>query len=331
MPINKKCRLSAMPVLVSLLLLSILLPASALAQWQMAEPRFDTTRAFWPTAPGISARAAVVMDAETGKMLFAQNPHLPLSPASTTKALTALLVLENLDLNAKVGVSYNATQVIPSKLGLRTGERLYVQDLLYGLMLKSGNDAALVAAEAVGGSVAGFAALMNRRAWELGALHSSFRNPHGLTQNGHESTAHDLAQIFRHALEDAVFAELVQTRNAALRVEWGLEGGDWRLLRVHNSNRLLENYDGARGGKTGYTRRARLCFVGAAQRGRTRLVVAVLGSSSSAQRWRDVQNLLEYGFELRGLPRLQRVSLDGETPAPIAVVGIGDHEFRVAP
>lgn len=317
-----------MPILFFCLLSLLILPLDAQAQWGRASPRLDgpafsTQRPVWPVPPEISARAAVVMDAESGEVLFAQNPHRPLSPASTTKALTALLVLENLDLNAKVGVSRNATRVVPSKLGLEPGERLYVQDLLYGLMLKSGNDAALVAAEAVGGSVTGFSALMNRRARELGARHSRFRNPHGLTQDGHLSTAYDLAQIFRHALRDAVFAELVQTRNAALRVEWGLGADDWRLVRVHNSNRLLENYAGARGGKTGYTRRARLCFVGAAQRGRTRLVVSVLGSSSSARRWADVQNLLEYGFSLRGQPRL-RPAATGAEAAALEVVGIGD-------
>lgn len=318
-----------MPRIIACLLSLLILPLVAHAQWELAGPRVDSLRfqpnftRVWPIPPNISARAAVVMDAETGKVLFAQNPHLPLSPASTTKALTALLLLENLDLNAKVAVSHGATRVVPSKLGLQPGERLYVQDLLYGLMLKSGNDAALVAAEAVGGSVSGFAALMNRRARELGALHSRFRNPHGLTQDGHVSTAHDLAQIFRHALKDAVFAEVVQTRNAALRVEWGIGAEDWRLVRVHNSNRLLENYAGARGGKTGYTRRARLCFVGAAQRGDTRLVVTVLGSRSSAQRWADVQNLLEYGFKLRGRPRLRPAS-PGAEPAALEVVGVGD-------
>lgn len=315
-----------MPALLASLLILCLLPLSASAQWQMAEPRANSYAPLIASLPPpeISAWGAVVMDADTGEVLFAHNPHQRYSPASTTKALTALLLLENLDLNNRVGVSTNATRVVPSKLGLQPGEQIYVQDLLYGLMLKSGNDAAIVAAEAVAGSVPRFASMMNQRARELGALNSSFRNPHGLTQNGHESTAFDLAQIFRHALDDAVFAEVVQTRNAALRVEWGLGEDDWRWVRVHNSNRLLENYDGARGGKTGYTRRARLCFVGAAQRGRSRLVVTVLGSRSSAQRWRDVQRLLEYGFTLQGQPRLRPANAGHWVPEPIPVVGIGD-------
>jgi D-alanyl-D-alanine carboxypeptidase len=250
--------------------------------------------------PTISARAAVVVNPDNGRLIYAKSPHRRLPPASTTKVLTALLALDNLDLNAKVMVSHSAANTVPSRIGFRSGEQLYVQDLLYAIMLKSGNDAAEVAAETVGGSVSGFARLMNARARELGALNSHFRNPHGLPDDGHYSTAYDLALIFAQAMRNPVFAEIVRTRKAALRIESGFHADEWRLVRVSNTNRLLTSYPGANGGKTGYTRKARRCFVGEAQRGSVRLVVAVLGST---RRWSDVKKLFEYGFDRYDLER----------------------------
>lgn len=245
--------------------------------------------------PQLTARAALLMDVESGEVLYAKDPHRQLAPASTTKILTALVIVEKLDPNSKVTVSASAADVVPSKVGLRPGEVLYVQDLLYGLMLKSGNDTAQVLAEAAGGSIAGFAELMNSRARSLGAKNSHFMNPHGLTQSGHYSTAYDLALIFRQGLKNPLFAELVQTRNATLRVENSTENG-LRWIRVSNSNRLLKSYYGARGGKTGFTNAAQVCFVGAAERNGRRLIAVVLGSPSSAARWADAETLFEYGF-----------------------------------
>jgi D-alanyl-D-alanine carboxypeptidase len=243
--------------------------------------------------PTISARAAVVINPDNGRLLYAKSPHRRLPPASTTKVLTTLLTLESLDLNGKVIVSRSAADTEPSRIGFKPGEQLYVQDLLYAIMLKSGNDAAEVAAESVGGSVSGFAQLMNAKARQLGASNSQFRNPHGLPHEGHYSTAHDLALIFSQAMRNPVFAEIVRTRKAALRIESTVQPDQWRLVRVNNTNRLLASYQGANGGKTGYTRKAKRCFVGEAQRGPVRLVVAVLGST---RRWSDVKKLFEYGF-----------------------------------
>ena len=250
-----------------------------------------TTHAESFVSPDISARAALVMNPQTGEVLYARQAHQRLPPASTTKVLTTLIALEKLDLNAKVGVSFKASGVEPSRIGLRPGEALYVQDLLYGLMLKSGNDAAEVAAEAIGGSVPGFATIMNARAWELGAHNSHFANPHGLPNESHYSTAYDLAVIFRQAMKNRMFAEIVRTRNAALRIETSPD--NWRMVPVRNSNRLLRTFYGALGGKTGYTRKAKRCFVGAVSRNGTPLIVVVLGST---HRWRDVTRLFEYGF-----------------------------------
>jgi D-alanyl-D-alanine carboxypeptidase (penicillin-binding protein 5/6) len=247
--------------------------------------------------PEITARAAVLMNADSGEILFAKQPHSQLPPASTTKVLTALIALERLNLQARISVSARAAAVEPSRIGLQPGEVLYVQDLLYGLLLKSGNDAAEVLAEAVGGSVAGFADLMNERAWQLGARRSRFQNPHGLPDEGHYSTAYDLALIFRQAMANPLFADIVRTRSAGLRIEAGVENNQhWRMVSVHNSNRLLVSYGGVQGGKTGYTRRAKNCFVGEASRGQVNLIVSALGSANRKALWEDVAAILDYGF-----------------------------------
>ena len=222
-------------------------------------------------APAIAARAAVLMNPATGEILFAKEPHLQLPPASTTKVLTALVALERLNLHTRVRVSPQAASAPPSRIGLRPGEAALTQDLLYGLMLKSGNDAAETLAEAAGGSVPGFAELMNDKAVQIGARNSHFMNPHGLPNDAHYTTAYDLALIFRQAMNHPLFADIVRTRSAALRIESG-NGlyGDWRMVPVNNTNRLLASYEGARGGKTGFTFKARRCFVGEVERGGVR-------------------------------------------------------------
>ena len=214
-----------------------------------------------PVQPEVAALSAVLMNPVTGEVLFAKEPHLRLPPASTTKVLTALVALERLDPNARVLVSPQAASAPPSRIGLRAGEAAATQDLLYGLMLKSGNDAAETLAEGAGGSVAGFADLMNARAWQIGARNSHFMNPHGLPNEDHYSTAYDLALIFRQAMTHPLFADIVRTRSAALRIESG-NGlyGDWRMVPVQSHNRLLTSYEGTLGGKTGFTIKARRCW-----------------------------------------------------------------------
>lgn len=253
--------------------------------------------------PEVAARSAVLMNAATGEIIFAKEPHLRLPPASTTKVLTALLALEHLNLDSSVQVSPQAASAPPSRIGLRAGETVSANDLLYGLMLKSGNDAAEALAEAAGGSIYGFANLMNTRAWEIGAHASHFMNPHGLPNEDHYTTAHDLALIFRHAMKNPSFADIVRTRNAALRIDSGRAGwyGDGRLISVHNTNRLLESYAGTLGGKTGFTLKARRCFVGEVDRGGTRLIVSILNSPNSGTLWQDARTLLDYGFARSGL------------------------------
>ncbi|NJN45441.1 MAG: D-alanyl-D-alanine carboxypeptidase [Candidatus Competibacteraceae bacterium] len=264
---------------------------------------FSTPVLALPT-PEITARAAVLMNADSGEILFAKQPHTQLPPASTTKVLTALVALERLNLQQRISVSAKAAAVEPSRIGLQPGEVLYAQDLLYGLLLKSGNDAAEVIAETVGGSVPRFADLMNDRAWQLGARRSRFQNPHGLPNEAHYSTAYDLTLIFRQAMANPLFADIVRTRSAGLRVEAGLNNNHhWRMVPVYNSNRLLVSYGGVQGGKTGYTRRAKNCFVGEAKRGQVNLIVSALGSANRKALWSDVAAILDYGFAQYRLTR----------------------------
>ena len=265
-------------------------PALGQDQWGLA------------SQPEVAAFSAVLMNPATGEVLFAKEPNLRLPPASTTKVLTALVALEHLDPNARVLVSPQAASAPPSRIGLRAGESALTQDLLYGLMLKSGNDAAETLAEAAGGSVYGFAELMNAKAWQIGARNSHFVNPHGLPNDDHYSTAYDLALIFRQAMNNPMFADIVRTRNAALRIE-SSQGpyGDWRMVPVVNHNRLLGSYEGTLGGKTGFTLKARRCFVGEVDRDGVRLIVAILNSPTSSALWRDARTLLDYGFAHYGV------------------------------
>lgn len=285
----------------------------------IAGPSWAQEMPLMSPSPAINARAAVLLNPATGEILYAKEPHLRLPPASTTKVLTALVVLERLDLNAWVSVSPQAASAAPSRIGLHAGEAASAQDLLYGLLLKSGNDAAEALAEAAGGSVPDFANLMNARAWRLGARDSHFMNPHGLPNDDHYATAYDLALIFSQAMNHPVFAEMVRTHSAALRVESGqgfYSGG--RLIPVRSHNRLLDSYEGARGGKTGFTLKARRCFVGEVDRGGVRLIVAILNSPNSGTLWQDARNLFDYGFARYGLASPPPVRLEPELePEPI--------------
>jgi D-alanyl-D-alanine carboxypeptidase len=192
-------------------------------------------------------------------------------------------------------VSKEATRVPASKLYLRPGQSLTIEELLYGIMLASANDAAVVLAEGIGGSVEHFAEMMTRKAHDLGAVNSHFSNPHGLTAADHYSTAKDLAILFRYAMKNPMFREVVQTKFSSVTTTAVVRKKVVpRRISVRNHNRLLWNYDGALGGKTGYTFAAQKCYVGAVQRNGTTLIVAILGARDQ---WGDTKRLLEYGFE----------------------------------
>jgi D-alanyl-D-alanine carboxypeptidase (penicillin-binding protein 5/6) len=251
----------------------------------------------------ITARAAVIMDAESGTVLWERNPQLELPPASTTKVMTAILALESGNLGRSFPASAEACRVSPSKVNLQTGQRLSLEDLVYAILLNSANDASIVIAESLAGSVPAFADRMTARARQLGAFHTRFQNPHGLTADDHYSTAQDLATIFRHALTVPRFRAILGTKSVTVSVE-----NSSRLIALHSHNRLLEGYRVPVIGKTGYTVPAKKCFVGAGVFDGRELIVAVLGSSDL---WGDTKRLFEFGFgdALPPVPVLQHAAL----------------------
>jgi D-alanyl-D-alanine carboxypeptidase (penicillin-binding protein 5/6) len=242
----------------------------------------------WAGAPQVQARAAVLMDAETGQVLYAKNAHKPLPPASLTKIMTAIVVLEQCDLDAVVKASKRAVNTQASSMHLRVGEQVKVRDLLYALMLRSANDAAVALAEHAAGSIEAFAKLMNEKAKSLGAKHTHFVNPHGLHDPRHVSTAYDLALITRYAMENETFRTIVKTPYYI--VERSMNQDD---LWMVNKAKFLQEYPDAEGVKTGYTNPAGYCFAGSAYRDGRRLITVVL---NSPQRVGDTIALMEHGF-----------------------------------
>lgn len=240
--------------------------------------------------PRVSADAAIVMDVTTGTILFEKNARRSMAPASTTKILTAIVALERGNLQDIVTISRHAAYTEGSSVYLTPGEKLTLDDLLTGLLLRSGNDSAVAIAEHIAGTEQQFAELCNLRAKELGAQQTTFCNPHGLSTPGHRTTAYDLAVMTRHALLNLPrFAEIVSSREDT--IDWDGRPYD-RQLR--NTNKLLWMFAGADGVKTGTTREAGQCLVSSATRDGQQIIAVVLHSGS---RWADSTALLQYSFD----------------------------------
>jgi serine-type D-Ala-D-Ala carboxypeptidase (penicillin-binding protein 5/6) len=240
--------------------------------------------------PSVSADAAIIMDVTTGEVLFEKNARKLRAPASTTKILTAIVALEKGNLQDMVTVSRHAAYTKGSSVHLSPDEKLSLDDLLVGLMLRSGNDSAVAIAEHIAETEQKFAELSNARAKELGAKNTTFRNPHGLSTPGHLTTAYDLAILARYALINLPrFAEIVSTREDT--IDWDGRSYD-RQLR--NTNKLLWMFEGADGVKTGTTKEAGQCLVSSATRDGQQLIAVVLHSGN---RWNDSVRLLQYGFD----------------------------------
>jgi len=250
----------------------------------------------------VTAKAAVLMEMETEKILWEKNKQAPRPPASTAKILTALVTLDRVPLKEVVTVSITENANKSSAVALKGGERLTVQDLLYALLLQSNNDAALALASHIGGSAPNFVQIMNQKARSLGALHSKFFNPTGMPHRGQVTTASDLALITKVALANPEFRRIV----AAKSYPW--KSSTWEGT-MDNSNQLLKSYNGAIGVKTGSTREAGHCLVAAAQRENKTLIAVVLGSQEK-QVWEDAKKLLDHGFRtldaLSGKPLTSR-------------------------
>lgn len=263
--------------------------------------------------PTINALSGVLMDAQTGEVIYAKNPNLCRPPASTTKIMTAIIALESGSPDQVVTVSKNAAAKEGSTVWLSVGEKQQMKDLIYGLMLASGNDAATAIAENIAGSEPKFAELMTEKAHKLGAIHTSFKNASGLPAVGHYTTAYDLALLTCYALKNPTFAQIVQTK------EYSLPGnGSQKERKFYNHNKLLWRYAYADGVKTGYTQNAGKCLVSSASRNGRRLVAVVFHSKTM---YEDSQTLLDYGFS-RLIAR-GAVEIGGETPTRANVASSG--------
>lgn len=240
--------------------------------------------------PEIAGEAAVLIDGRSGQFLYEKNPSQRLYPASTTKILTAIIALENSKLNDRVTINSAACDVEGSAIGLLDGEKMAMEDLLYAMMLNSGNDTAVAIAIHVAGSVEAFSNLMNKKAVELGAVNSNFVNPHGLTDPNHYTTAHDLALIAHYAMQNPEFRKIVATK-----IDTVDRADPLAQTYLENHNRLLWNYEGAIGVKNGYTDAARQCLVSAAKRN-GREILAVVLKTEGDNIWTDSMTLLDYGF-----------------------------------
>ncbi|MHB8896471.1 MAG: D-alanyl-D-alanine carboxypeptidase family protein [Candidatus Geothermincolia bacterium] len=239
-------------------------------------------------APGVWANAAVLTDAESGRMLYEKNAHEKLPMASTTKMMTALVVRSRCKLKDQVEITPEAANVGEEAINLVPGEKLTVEQLLNVMLIQSANDAAFALAQHAGGSMEGFSGLMNKMAAEIGAKDSHFTNPHGLDQAGHYSSAYDLAVIGRALMQDPVLAKMVSTPKYSIP----MPGQPWNRVAVGH-NEILTRYTGADGIKTGYTAKAGFCLVASARRDGKSLIAVALNSSHRAD---DVTALFNYGF-----------------------------------
>lgn len=240
--------------------------------------------------PQIHSRAVLILDTKSNTVMYEKNGYSKRAMASTTKIMTAIVVLENAKLTDTVEISRKAGGTGGSRLGLKAGDKISVNDLLYGLMLRSGNDAAVALAEHVGGSIEGFAKLMNKKAKELELTNTNFVTPHGLDSQEHYTTAYELAQLTNYALKNKKFASIVNTKTTSITIN-----GQARVLS--NTNELLGNLYGVDGVKTGFTNNAGRCLVTSTTREGHQIICVVLGADTKKIRTQDSVKLIEYAFK----------------------------------
>lgn len=249
--------------------------------------------AFSSETPSVEAQGAILMDFKTGRVLWEKNARTPLAMASTTKIMTALIALEKSNLNDTVKVSRQASITPPVKMFLQRDEEIKLEYLLYALMMQSSNDAAVAIAEHIGGTVEEFCAMMTDRAAQMGCENTVFQTPNGLDGDNHHSTAYDMAIITREALSNKEFVRIINTPTVTFT-------SSKSTYDVMNKNRLLNEFSGATGVKTGYTGKAGHCFVGSAERDGMQLISVVLasgwGSKGKEQKWVDTKEILGFGF-----------------------------------
>lgn len=279
MPFYKKIKKISLRIAV--LLTALLLYLQALTLPTLAEEG---------STPSLSAGSAILIEAESGKVIFEKNADEVRPMASTTKIMTALVALESGDVQRTVQVSAEAIGIEGSSVYLYKDEKLTLEDLLYAMMLESANDAAAAIAIEVGGSIDEFADMMNKKADELGLENTHFENPHGLDCDSHYTTARELAKIAHEAMKNESFRSIVSTFKKTIPLN---ESEGVRLLINHN--KMLKGYDGAVGIKTGFTKKSGRCLVSAAERDGVKFICVTLNAPDD---WRDHTALLNYGFSL---------------------------------
>ena len=253
---------------------------------------------------GMNAKAYVLIDARSGRILCGHNEKEKMPMASTTKIMTCILAIENTDIlkdNRCVAFSKRAAAMPDVQLDAVEGEKFYIKDLLYSLMLESHNDTAVAVAEGIGGSVEDFADMMNKKAEEIGAENTHFVTPNGLDSDEHYSTAYDMAIIARYAMKNEKFREIIKTGGYTFNSYKENESGEiYKRYSVNNKDSFLNMMEGACGIKTGYTSKAGYCFVGALERGNRRFISVVLGCGwppEKNKKWSDTKKLMQYGID----------------------------------
>ncbi|RFA37207.1 D-alanyl-D-alanine carboxypeptidase [Virgibacillus dokdonensis] len=237
-------------------------------------------------APQVSANHAVLMEQSTGRVLFEKQAYSKANIASITKIMTAIIAIESGKMHEKAKVSRKAIYTEGSSIYLEEGEKMRLKDLVYGLMLRSGNDAAVAISEHVGGSEAGFVYLMNEKARWLGMNDTNFANPHGLDEEGHYSTAYDMATLMRYAMKNPTFQKVTGATSYL---------AETRIYSWQNKNKLLtQYYDHSTGGKTGYTKQTGRTLVSTAEKDDMNLIAVTLNAPDD---WRDHITMFEWGFE----------------------------------
>lgn len=240
--------------------------------------------------PNLNARAAIIYDRTTKEVIWGKNEKVKKAMASTTKIMTAIVVLEKSNLSDVVTISKRAANIGGSRLKVKEGDKICVNDLLYGLMLRSGNDTAIALAEYVGGSVEGFANLMNEKAIDLGLTNTHFVTPHGLDDENHYTTAYELAILTDYALNNPTFSKIVNTKSTTITTN-----GTSRT--ISNTNELLGYMEGVNGVKTGFTNGAGRCLVTSCTRNNNQIITVVLGCDTKKKRTLDSSKLIQYAFE----------------------------------
>ncbi len=272
---------------------------------------FQITAAYVCAHPAdISAVSAILIEADTGTVIYEKNADAQRAMASTTKIMTAILTIEAGDLDREFTVDSYAIMVEGTSMGLREGDRVSRRDLLYGILLPSGNDAANAAAVSVGGSIGGFVELMNEKAQQLSLSSTHFVTPSGLDADGHYTTARDLAALTAYAMQNEIFREIVCCTSA--EVEYG---NPPYMRTLYNSNKMLTRYEGAIGVKTGFTDNARRCLVSAAERDGVTLIAVTLNAGDD---WNDHTKMLDYGFS-----QVHSYPLELSCSERVAVAGTG--------